>query len=159
MASKFEILARRIQSITWEADCLKEKSQVRLVQEYLRRTAIWMQEFGRKNWPFSDVAWFIDPGVRVPDEELDRILVGISHGGTYYSGKTLEWSLHFAYLQDEKSIQYDLPDPYEPLIRVYERGDSINYITPGFIEVGRTLMPKGKLEGYAQLKPLLDTSE
>lgn len=159
MKSNLDQLTQRIKQISWKKNDLRRRSQARLVQEYLRRSAIWASVLKRANWPFYDVAEVVNPEVRVPGEMIDQILDWVPNGGTYYVSKTLNWSLQFANLQDVQGVDIDLPDPYDPLIRVYERGDSINYTPVGYIEVGGLSVPRGKAEKYARIKPLLDTSE
>ena len=93
------------------------------------------------------------------EEVVDQILDRVPEGGTYYVFRTLNWCLQFANLKDVQGMGFDLPDPYDPLVRVYERGDWINYTPSGFIEVGGVSVPRGKVEKYAGIRQLLDTSE
>lgn len=157
--STCEELAKRLQLIAWNEKNFQRKSQVRLLQEYLRRSALWAQELGRGAWPFYDIAQIIAPSVRAPQQLVKETRRSLS-STTYYVLHTAEWALHFAQLEDSGAEIPDLPHPYFPLTLLHERGDTINYISAGFfIEVGITLVPRGKRERYAHVPALTDFSE
>ncbi|MBQ1084034.1 hypothetical protein [Nocardiopsis sp. B62] len=157
--SSCEELAVRIQNIDWNERPLRRASQVRLVREYLRRSALWAERFGPTGWPFYDVAKIVDPEVRAPQSIVDETRSSISGVATYYVLYTVEWALHFAHLKDAGGANVDLPGPFDPLMLAYERGDTINYTSAGFIEIDGLSLPRSTREKYAKIPPLADLSE
>lgn len=154
-----ERLATRLRGVVWNRGRdQRRRSQLRLVQEYVRRSALWTAELGRGGWPFFDIAERIDPTVRVPESTIESTLETFSES-TYHSLWTAKWALHFAHLKDLGQADPGLPDPYEPLIVAYERGDPINYTSGGFIEIDGLAFRKGERERAARIKPLEDLSE
>ncbi|WP_435109505.1 hypothetical protein [Nocardiopsis synnemataformans] len=152
-------LSSRVRAIRWSEKSLFRRSQGRLLQEYLRRSALWRLELGRGGWPFYDIALTVNPGVRAPQNVVDRTLASLSGHGTFYAAHTVEWALHFAALKDSEQELPDLADPFFPLLLVYERGDSVNPDYAGSIEVGGIHVPRGVPERYARTAPLTDFSE
>jgi hypothetical protein len=148
-------IASRLRTIEWNDKSLFRKSQARLLQEYLRRSALWTEELHAPGWPFLDIAHWIDPDVRAPGEVVDRVLAACSDHATFYVLRTVEWSLHFAALRDVGKPLPDLPDPFSPLLLVYERGSAINLTPAGFIEVDGLSVPRGEVHRYARIEPLL----
>lgn len=114
-------LAARFAAVEWLDDELRAPSRAALMSEYLRRAALWAQALdNRRLWPFFDIAKLIDSSVRA-DAELVRA-VGtdiLKRGGNYLDQRSAEYALHFAALP---STGRDLPDPFEPLLELYERG-------------------------------------
>ncbi|MEU3017989.1 MULTISPECIES: hypothetical protein [unclassified Nocardiopsis] len=154
-----EALAERVRAITWKERNSWRRSQGRLVQEYLRRSALWAGHLGAGGWPFFDVAARVDPSVRAPAAMVETARAAASEGGTYHTLHTVEWALHFAHLRDVGGIDADLPDPFAPLIRAYERGDAVLYGCSRHIEIDGLFLPRGTAERYARIRPLDDMSE
>ncbi|NYH52019.1 hypothetical protein HNR06_001608 [Nocardiopsis arvandica] len=157
--SRYAELASRIQGIQWKGKPEFRKSQARLTQEYLRRSALWTQELGTGGWPFYDIAHHVNPEVRAPSGVIEETLSSLAEYATFYVARTVEWALHFAALKDTGEELPKLPGPFSPLIAVYERGDAINYTPSGFIEVGGLTVTRGQVHRYAQVEPLEDFSE
>ncbi|RKS07426.1 hypothetical protein DFP74_3095 [Nocardiopsis sp. Huas11] len=147
-------IASRLRAIEWNDKPVSRKSQARLVQEYLRRSALWTGELRAQGWPFLDIAHRIDPDVRAPVEIVDGALAAFPSYATYYVRRTVEWSLHFAALKDAGKPLPALPDPFSPLLLVYERGDTINLTPTGSIEVAGLSVPRGEMHRYARIEPL-----
>ena len=154
-----EELAARIQGTVWKEGNLQRRSQVRLVQEYLRRSALWAERFGPAEWPFYDVAKLVEPEIRAPQIIVDETRSSISEVATYHVLHTVEWALHFAHLKDVGKINIDLPSPFDSLMLAYERGDAINYTSAGFIEIDGISLPRSNMEKYSKIRPLEDFSE
>ncbi|MEV2278184.1 hypothetical protein AB0I72_21625 [Nocardiopsis sp. NPDC049922] len=148
-------IASRLRAVEWNEKPLFRRSQARLLQEYLRRSAIWTQEIQAQGWPFFDIAHWVNPDVRAPEETVDDTLRALPGFVTFYVRRTVEWSLHFASLKDAGEQLPDLPDPFFPLLLVYERGDTINLTPAGFIEVDGLSVPRGEVRRYARVRPLL----
>lgn len=101
----------------------------RLAKEYLRRSAIWAQTLEcASDWPFFDVTHRVDPDNEVEaalDTALRAHLQGPGKVGPLMS-RLLIWSLRWSTLSDLGMVgQYSLPDPYEPIVCLYETGGEI----------------------------------
>jgi hypothetical protein len=151
----------RLCSIDWsrkESGC---KSSIALMKEYLRRAASWGKKLNATDrWPFFDVAKCISESLCAPDEleiPLKQYLTKLTLWPTIK--KSCAWYLNWnvlkdraidqsvdwkesrdrangrldfkAWLSDQESFS---PDPYEPLILLYERGGRFN-TEHGFINV------------------------
>lgn len=152
-------LSARVRAIRWSEKPRFRRSQGRLLQEYLRRSALWRLELGRGGWPFYDIALTVAPGVRAPQNVVNRTLASLSGHGTFYTARTVEWALHFAALKDSELELPDLADPFFPLLLVYKRGGSVMPDYAGFIKVDGVHVPRGVPERYARVAPLSDFSE
>jgi hypothetical protein len=121
-------MLRRLLRIDWQPDDTRLRSHAALVREYLRRAALWAKALGcTEHWPFADFALYFAPNRRAPlelVEELKRDLATKPLNAVMR--ETCEYALHWAALQDDvngtPAEEYSLPDPYEPLLRLYERG-------------------------------------
>ncbi|WP_143086366.1 hypothetical protein [Amycolatopsis saalfeldensis] len=139
-----ETLAR-ILAIDWANDDAKfehEVSRARLMVEYLRRAAIWADALDAGDeWPFLDVAAHLDPNLRADPKtikQLDEISVYIASPQVRI---VVESSLHLATLRDASTAGIpDLPDLYEPLLILFERGGGFG-ISNNFIDFGIRMVP------------------
>ncbi|MEP6832318.1 MAG: hypothetical protein ABJB74_02945 [Gemmatimonas sp.] len=134
------VMLERLLRIDWRADDARLRSHVVLMREYLRRAAVWAKTLDcTEHWPFVDFATYVAPAVRAP-QELVHELNG--HLGTKplnaLMRETCVYALHWAALRDDDNAtlvdKYSLADPYEPLIRLYERGGHF-YTEHGFIYI------------------------
>ena len=102
----------------------------KIAKEFLRRSALWA---GRlecvSDWPFFDIARAIGPDIeidRAVDEKLRAHLRGPGKVGPLMS-RLLLWSLRWAEVKDTGRFQFEaLPDPYEPILSLYEQGGEIS---------------------------------
>lgn len=127
-------LAKRLLAVNWsDGGYSHTRSRQRLMHEYLRRAAWWVQELGCEEWPMPDFAAYIDPVVRA-DPALVRELE---------TALALNWSrtvclnaLHWTTLRATPGIALpDLEDPFEPLLIFFERGGDFT-MESNFIDVG-----------------------
>ncbi|MBB6120680.1 hypothetical protein [Nocardiopsis algeriensis] len=139
-------LAVRIHAIDWSRNLDRTRSRVALMREYLRRAAVWTRTLEAQGWPFYDIAEFAAPGVRAADEVVSGVLESPALVRQFYTvGHTCVWALHLAAARDEGAVLPDLPDPFEPLMRMYERGGGFALSTTGTIDVGRAAVYRGTL--------------
>ncbi|WP_157982484.1 hypothetical protein [Nocardiopsis sp. FIRDI 009] len=157
--SEFENFCNWAKEIMWDSSADSRKSQVRLFQEYLRRAALWASEYRESGWPFYDIAESVDPSFRAPEAKVRDVVNSLPEGGTYYTFKTIEWSLHFAALLDRGDEMPEFANPFEPLLLIYRRGSVVNLSPSGSIEVGEYSIPRKTPEKCRILKPLSDLSE
>ncbi|WP_034590387.1 hypothetical protein [Hamadaea tsunoensis] len=143
-------LAYRIGRIDWSGDFTRTRSRVALMREYLRRAAWWAERLERTpEWPFFDVAAAIDADVRADADLVARTTEDL----TWYASRTCAWALHFAELaQHPEIVRPDLPDPFEPLIVMYERGGDFT-TQNARIEVDLVTLPKKTWVDYKVDQP------
>jgi len=114
-----------------------------LMREYLRRAAWWARELHAEGeWPFFDIAVRFAPDVRAP-EDLTAPLETLIHEriGWPRVASTCRAALRWAALLDAGvPVPEGLPDPFEPLILMFERGGG--FMTEnGFIELDGSSLP------------------
>ncbi len=145
-------LARRIMNIDWTEKPGNRLSQVNLMREYLRRSARWSEEIGSL-WPFDDFARRVDPDVRADQKIVEEMEESLPTLVFPMVVRTCSWSLHFEALRDAEIQIPDLPDPFEPLLLMYERGNSFSMEGTGYVEVGTTAIPKWSKDEYLSSEP------
>ncbi|GAA0990119.1 hypothetical protein GCM10009551_048160 [Nocardiopsis tropica] len=153
-------LAVRIHAIDWDGDLEHTRSRVALMREYLRRSAVWTRALGAKGWPFYDIAEFAAPGVRAADEVVEGVLGSPVIVEQYPTvGKSCVWALHMAAARDAGVSLPDLPDPFEPLIRMYERGGGFSLSTTGTIDIDAAGLYRGTLPTHLGDEPRAPETE
>ena len=117
-------MAERLQAIGWDRYGDRSWSKAALMKEYFRRAARWAAAYGcDTRVPFFDIAACVDPGVQVDPAVLDEVLATVEAGGwdiTDVAPFILKW----AALRATPGFvsPSGLEDPFEPLIRLFERG-------------------------------------
>lgn len=147
----------RIKSFSWNEGRKERRSQLTLLREYMRRSALWARSLKAGGWPFFDIAKMISPTVRAPEGVVEEVLDTLPEFSTYYTLRTIEWILHFSALKDSGVQLPGLPDPYVPLLIIYERGDVINMDGTGFIEIDGMAIRKGSMERFLDTPPAIET--
>lgn len=128
-------LVDRISNIDWSTPPKQRKSQALLIQEFLRRTALWSSMLPESGWPFYDYAEELYPEIRALPEHVNQLQSLLDVGLSVFVKSTCEYALHFRAIQQQKIIPFDLPDPFEPIILTFERGSPIRKSQGYFIEV------------------------
>ena len=149
----------RLLAIDWQLNNDSDvASNVASVREYLRRAALWAKATGcTEEWPFFDVAAHIRPSVRLFSfEESEVLRQHFAHLPFYLNltiRQTCEWYLHWTALQSSPhAISLALPEPYSPLIRMYERGGQF-YREHNFLYVASRAVFVGSWRKYDRSKP------
>jgi hypothetical protein len=154
--ARSEATLARLLAVRWRDDAAFDhrSARMRLMREFLRRSAWWAQRFGAPDrWPFYDIAEQVAPGVAVPEdlserlEELIRTQIG-------WPGDAVACraALHWAAVVDAGARPDDGEDPYEPLLLFFERGGLFT-TEHGLIEVyGGSVHPRTWPE-YLDKKP------
>jgi hypothetical protein len=116
-------------------------SDIVLMQEYLRRAALWAQALGsEKAWPFFNIAALAAPDVPRPDDMFQQWKAHEREIEGHFEFMT-QWAI-YAYLhwssaaRTPEVVRFELSSPYEPLIRLFERGGAFRREPSGFVEVG-----------------------
>ncbi|PDP87527.1 hypothetical protein CQJ94_10725 [Glycomyces fuscus] len=147
-------LVVRVHAIGWDDDLGHTRSRVALMREYLRRSAVWTRALGAEGWPFYDIAEFAAPGVRAADEVVEGVVGSPVVIEQYPAvGRSCVWALHLAAARDAGVPLPDLPDPFEPLIRMYERGGGFSLSTTGTIGIDAAGLYRGTLPDHLGNEP------
>ncbi|MFE6914581.1 hypothetical protein [Streptomyces rubiginosohelvolus] len=145
----------------WSDAFGKAMSRRLLMREYLRRAALWAQKHSAESaWPFFDITEYIDPEFRLSPSlscKLDQLLRGQPSGVKV----TCRGAVRLAELraQNPAIVPHNLPDLYEPLIRLYERGGEFITDNCGALDLTGVSFRPGRLQGNAyntQVIPLND---
>ncbi len=116
--------ANRLGAISWERHGHRAWSKAALLKEYLRRAARWATALNcDPPTPFYDIAACVDPAVRADPATVERV-VQIAKDGKARSDvcRTLPLILHWAAVRTTPGrARFDLEDPFEPLILMFER--------------------------------------
>ncbi|ATZ25232.1 hypothetical protein SLAV_16910 [Streptomyces lavendulae subsp. lavendulae] len=165
-------MVQRISSIDWRAaeeGFEHGTSSARLMREHLRRMAVWVRELQKAQpaapffdvaqsdrWPFFDLARYVEPSAR-PDSEPAAALGAFlsEHASSPLTGRTCRAALTWASLSPRSLAGFDgLPDPFEPLLLVFERSGAF-WIENGFIDFVASRVRLGSWEDHVAAEPLL----
>jgi hypothetical protein len=133
----------RLLNIKWKFDAKRSRSHCLLMAEYLRRAVLWAQALQVADyWPFFNIAAVVAPNERVSESSINGLKEQMEQWPTSFMVKqTCIFYLQWAYVKDLPSIvRLQLPDPFEPLILLYERGGSFT-TEHGFINIGMAGIP------------------
>jgi hypothetical protein len=120
----------------------RQASQEALFREYLRLMALWAQGLQcQVKWPFFNVAALLFPERFTTDVQSDLQFPPLPQlGGAFRMALTA--SVDFAEVADTAEVRArGLPDPYEPLVRLFERGGTVT-TEHGMIYVGLVGFPR-----------------
>jgi hypothetical protein len=138
--SRAALVLSRLVAVDWSGDTAFDhpRSRVRLMKEYLRRAAHWAQAYqATEHWPFFDIAALVAPEVRVPGElavELDALIR--ARIGWPSVAAACRGALRWAAVKDAGApVPAELPDPFEPLLSLFERGGGFT-TEHGFVDLG-----------------------
>jgi hypothetical protein len=134
-------MADRLLALPWRRDESRLRSHAALVREYLRRAALWAAALdGTESWPFADLADRLG-AEPVPPDLLDRLNRGLESAGASPRARELSaYAVRWAGIPPALTAPYGLPDPYEPLVRLFERGGDLQ-AEHGFVYVFHVGVP------------------
>jgi hypothetical protein len=129
------------------------------MREHLHRGERWARRLGvGGSGPFLTLPDLIDPGVRADPAVVRAVLDTVPGLDMSPTSRACAAALHFAALQDAEAPLPPLPDPYEPLVLLFERGGGFGIDCSGvFIELGSVALPRRRREGKlrnASLAPM-----
>jgi hypothetical protein len=151
-------MAERLCAIDWTSHYDRTYSRLLLMREYLRRSALWAQEYGcTEGWPFFDLAACVDPSVRADPEAVGRLNDCLAEIPLWEVVKeTCVWALHWAALTGSKGDQLPrLDDPFEPLVAMYERGGGFSLGGAGFIDIDAAGVRRKTWQDHAKADPVV----
>jgi hypothetical protein len=156
-----DIAIERILAIGWQLNDSRAASHIALFREYLRRAALWVKALEcTDEWPFFDVAAQINPSLRADEAKVESLKRHLTQFHLFRPIKrTCEWFVHWAVVRDTPEVtKFALPDPYEPLILMYERGGDF-YTEHGFFNFSVGCFPIGNWSQYYQSSPIIELDE
>ncbi|MFJ6613640.1 hypothetical protein ACIQPT_25560 [Streptomyces sp. NPDC091289] len=152
----------RLRTAEWDRDWgeVFEKSMSRrlLMREYLRRSALWAQTYSAESvWPFFDITEYMDPKFKLsPDteRELEEFLRARTSGDVKV---TCRGAVRLAELRSHNPtiVANNLPDLYEPLILLYERGGEFITDNAGALDLTGVSLRPGSLQSNASNTPVV----
>ncbi|WP_189334786.1 hypothetical protein [Actinoplanes ianthinogenes] len=147
------IRAERIRAISWAQSMDHVYSRTLLMREFLRRAAVVVGDSGPPGWPFCDLVAVVDPSVRA-DAALVAEVAGAVRGAGQFTPipETCVAALHGARLAAERAVPW--PDPFEPLLLMYERGGAFTFNGAGMIEVDLVGIPRRTPREYLSVAPI-----
>jgi hypothetical protein len=157
-----ERAAQRIMAINWENsfDCARRGDCQALVGEYLRRSVFWAKALNAtRDWPFVNISAYLFPELPFVKPVIDRLEFHLHEnlGVIFWTRLTCLWYVRwYAIEEHEKVTQFNLDDPFEPLIRYYELGGSLR-IEEKFID--RLYLDVRNWQDYDSLEPFVDLNE
>ncbi len=171
----------RVGAISWRQDPARLGSQVALMKEYLRRSALAAETLGgTADWPWYDAAarltlpdvetryqpgyYFLEPETtyRGPDTDpLELKIIDLYNRmnkipgvKSAYAWQSCLWYVRWAAIKNHPALaSLNLPDPYEPLIAFHERG---GWFKPeqGYLDLGGANVTRTGWRQAAQQPPL-----
>lgn len=128
--SGVERTLERILAVDWAYNIDHEGSHVLLLQEHFRRMVINTKKFNGNNiFSAGDLADAVNPAARAPQAYVTQLRQHLL-GKTWPAFvRTLEYALHWAvarYTPPAAALK-DMPDPYKPVLILYERGGTFTY--------------------------------
>jgi hypothetical protein len=152
-----EQLVQRLGNVRFEESIKHNGSRLALMREFLRRSALWAQTLNcLELWPFFDIAAAADPSAQLEEESVKAVLAGlVGRGMRPHDKRFIRFMLNFTTLREWPR---GLPDPFEPLLAVYERGGSFGR-EAGSIRIGHIDgIPERNPEMHAGRAPEPDLS-
>jgi hypothetical protein len=154
--------SNRIKSIEWNVEWRTDEKLdwfVERLREFFRRSALWrdaLENYDGEYWPLFDIGDYVDPSIKADKDiwrDLKNHLLSLKVG--METRMTCEWYLHWVALRMSGRLEiFDLPDPYEPLIEMYEAGSGIIYVEHIFVCLQGIMVPfyhydKGRIVPFA----------
>jgi len=154
---------RLIETNCWYSQLTsRTPSHFALLYEYWRRTRLWSQAVPFDEWKFPDIAKNINPNIRADESKLEALVEHTRKESFYFIHRFLfQHILNWAALREagELQIYSQLPDPFEPLLRLYERGGAFGKDKSGFYTYEPMMWKIPSVEEVLKTKPLVDFSD
>jgi hypothetical protein len=172
--NNLEHARERVKSINWEwKSDYKAGSSKLLLMEFLRRAALWAEVFNLidvpgTGWPLLDYAAYVDSSLKINEDnddfdelsaQAEELLVDGSP--SFYTKRVCVYFVHWALVKNKIEVtKYNLPDPYEPLIVLYERGCRFQRDHTGVWEYHNTSgFPVRSAIYYLSSEPIIELDE
>lgn len=153
----------RLLAVDWEVHFMTSlgyaRSRARLMSEYLRRAAWWVQELdGTSKWPFFDIVGRWAPEVHTLPELAEQ-LETLIHSSVGWQGGACRAALRWAAMLDAGiSLPPHLEDPFEPLLLMFERGGGYT-ACGGFIDLGGSSVLQKTWRHHLSTEPVVSLDQ
>ncbi|MFI1994859.1 hypothetical protein [Actinoplanes sp. NPDC020271] len=128
-------------------------SRVLLMREYLRRAALVVGDVQPPGWPFADLAAVVAVTVRADESVTEDVVRTVRRAGQFSPiPQTCAAAVHWSRLAADRGLPW--PDPFEPLLLMYERGGGFTFSDAGMIEVDLVGVPHRPPAGYLSAAPI-----
>jgi hypothetical protein len=154
MSGHVERVAGRLLAVDWTEHYRRTPSRVALMREHLRRSAIFAGAVGAPTWRFADLAESLDPGIRTPEAVLAAVRVALADRTGGRARRSAEHMLRLAAARDGGARLPDLPDPFDPLLVMFERGGGFTTHGDGLVQVDLAGVPIGSQQQAAMIPAL-----
>ncbi|MCI0714180.1 MAG: hypothetical protein L0154_28755 [Chloroflexi bacterium] len=158
-------LRDRITAVKWEYDASRRRSHEALFKEYLRRQVLWLNALElTDHFPWYDLPQLINEDVRASTDATNWVRKHITFqvmNATMILTGVLEAALHWAALDEAHALPFDLPNPYEPMVILYERGGTFTIesmfgrFVAGYDALGPSL-PRGPWRRWYSKQPFVE---
>ena len=150
----------RILSINWQQrNSFDRDLHPKLMAEYLRRAALWAKAISpaQPPSPFFDIAERISPTTRADLDLIEKLLHYLRQFPlNLQEQRVCERALHWSAINNTTEVkQFALPEPFEPLLVLFEQGGTFR-TEHGWIDVDGTGFSSTNWLEYADKSPLLD---
>ncbi|MER6303777.1 hypothetical protein ABT247_30055 [Kitasatospora sp. NPDC001539] len=155
----------RLKAVCWKSPgeaFEKGYSRAALMKEYFRRAALWVDICGEpQQWPFFDLAEIVNPDIRADPAVIADVEDFIDEAcGSSYAMDSGSAAVHWAALTSAPEVQLPpFPDPFEPLLRLYERGGAGFAFANGFVDFGMIMVPRGNWRMHLSLTPVIELND
>ncbi|MFG3225396.1 hypothetical protein ACGF07_11550 [Kitasatospora sp. NPDC048194] len=155
-----QLTVDRLKAIRWtdhEQALAKSFSRAALIREHMRRTALWLNVYGdTEYWPIFDLAAVVAPEVRADPAVIANVEEFVDAASNrWYAVETSVAAVHWTAVADTPGLKLPpLPDPFEPLVRAYERGGLFSFAN-GFIDFETVMVPCGEWRAHLSPTPVV----
>ncbi|MFE7099572.1 hypothetical protein [Streptomyces erythrochromogenes] len=159
------VVLNRLRAVEWVGDwdhvLARVMSRRMLMREYLRRAALWAQEYGVESaWPFFDVTEYVDPEFRLSPGTAAELEAFLGRVPGSEIRETCAGAVRLAEMREQNpAAAPDLPDLYEPLVLFYERGGEFARDNAGGLDLTGVSFRPGTPQGNLSTPPLLALGE
>ncbi|MEV5508243.1 pentapeptide repeat-containing protein [Streptomyces orinoci] len=155
-------VVERLTAVDWRDDDIAfthATSRSRLFREHLRRSALWTKVYQPAGeWPVVDLAAAVAPTVQVDAELAARLDAFLEANLADVRAKALcRAALDWATLLDTTTVSLpELPDPYEPLLLMLERGGWCGLVVENRVaDFAAVRVPFGTWQDHLSTEPII----
>ena len=123
---KIEINLQKLMSFDWKYNELMQEEYISYVKDFLSKSAVWSVKIKKtKEFPFFDFAKCVGEFEEIKSfyhQKLENYFDNFYYISSQVKA-TCHWYLEWSTACDNSKIKsLNLPDPFKPLISLYERG-------------------------------------
>lgn len=105
-----------------DSDMLQMSTQILLMKEYLRRLLLWKKALKIDQWPLYGLSRYFYTFSPLETDSIHQQLQSVTFPNAHVAASCMAFIL-WSQIENRENVQaFNLPTPYEPLIRMYESG-------------------------------------